>query len=89
MGRTLKILLSNACPDLVPEFRNFGEDVDRAFRETYHVSIDEIDASSERFYLRAIPRRDVRTTASLVRKLAERHRNLTILVSETGEQEDG
>jgi len=88
MGRTLKIHLTNASPELVDAFRNFGEDIYRAFRDDYAVSIEEIDASTTQFHLREIPKREVRI-ASAVRKLAEKHRNLAINVDEIKESNDG
>ena len=78
MGRTLKVDLTNASPDLVHHFRNFGEDVYRALRDDYAVSITEIDTSTREFHLREIPKREVRTEAGRVRKVAERYTSLGI-----------
>lgn len=89
MGRTLKVHLTNASAELVHAFRNFGEDIYRAFRDDYVVSIEEIDASTTEFHLREIPKREVRTVASAVRKLAEKHRNLAIRVDEIKASNDG
>jgi hypothetical protein len=86
VGRILKVYLVNANPDLVHSFRNFGEDVYRAFRDDYDVSIEEIDASTREFHIREIPKREIRTVASRVRKIAERCRNLAINVDEVKEQ---
>ena len=83
MGRSLKVHLTRESPDLVHEFRNFGEDVYHALRDEYRVSIEEIDASTREFYLREIPKREVRAVAAKVRKLAEQYANLTINVDET------
>ena len=88
MGRTLKIHLKNATPDLVHEFRNFGEDIYRALREDCAVSIAEIDASTHEFHLREIPRREIRTIAAQVRKLGERYARLVMDVDEIKESED-
>jgi len=88
MGRTLKVRLTNAEPDLVHEFRNFGEDVFRALRDDYDVSLGEIDASTNEFHLRNIPKRNVRTVAARVRKIAEKkYRSLTITTEETREND--
>jgi hypothetical protein len=89
MGRTLKVHLTNASPDLVPDFRNFGEDVYCALRNDYAVSIEEIDASTREFHLREIPKREVRTVAAKVRKLVERYASLGINVDEVKEGDDG
>jgi hypothetical protein len=89
MGRTLKVHLTNASPNLVHEFRNFGEDVYRALRDDYAVSIDEIDASTCEFSLREIPKREVRTVAARVRKVGERYTALGINVDEVKEAGDG
>ena len=89
MGRTLKVHLTNASPDLVHEFRNFGEDVYRALRDDCYVSIEEIDASTRQFHLRDLPRREVRMIAAKVRKLAERYTSLGINVDEIQEGANG
>jgi hypothetical protein len=73
---------------LVHEFQNFGEEVWSAFREDYGVSIDEIDHSTKEFHLREIPKREVRTVAARVRKLAERYTSLGINVDEIKEHND-
>ena len=49
MGKKLKVQLVNASPDLVHAFRNFGEDVYRALRDGYAVSIDEIEPQHKSF----------------------------------------
>ena len=89
MGRTLKVHLTNASPDLVHEFRNFGEEIWSALREDYGVSLEEIDASTSEFHLREIPKREVRTVVARVRKLVERYGNLIINVDEIREGDDG
>jgi hypothetical protein len=89
MGRTLKVHLLNANPDLVHAFRNFGEDVYCAFRDDYAVDIAEIDASTQEFHVRKIPKRQLRTIAARVRNLVEKYANLVINVVEIQEPDDG
>ena len=89
MSRTLQVHLTNASPGLVHDFRNFGEEVYRALRDDYSVSIEEIDASTRQFHLREIPKREVRTVAARVRKLAESHARLVINVDEIREGDGG
>jgi hypothetical protein len=89
VSRTLKVQLTNASPDLVHDFRNFGEEVWSALREDYALSIEEIDASTSEFHLREIPKRDVRTVAAQVRKLVGRYPSLVINVGEIREGDDG
>jgi hypothetical protein len=72
MARTLKIQLTTPDPNLVHQFRNFGEDVYRAFRNECEVSIQEIDSSTSQFHLRKIHKRELRSTAAKVRKIAEK-----------------
>jgi hypothetical protein len=72
MAKTLKIQLSTPNPSLVHQFRNFGEDVYRALRDECEVSIQEIDASTSEFHVRGIHKRELRTTAAKVRKLADK-----------------
>jgi hypothetical protein len=88
MGRTLKIHLTNASPDLIHDFRNFGEDVYRALRDDYTISIAEIDASTREFHVREIPKREVRTVATKIGKLAGRYARLVINVDEISEVND-
>lgn len=81
MGRTLKIELAvpNALSvqGLVPNFQNFGEDVYRALRDECDISIDEVDHFAGAFHLRGLHKRDIRTIASKVRKILEKHHWLT------------
>jgi len=72
MARTLKVQLTTPNPELVHQWRNFGEDVYRALRDQCDVSIQEIDASTSEFHLRGIHKRELRTTAAKVRKVAEK-----------------
>ena len=72
MAKALKIQLSTPNPDLVHQFRNFGEDVYRALRDECDVSIQEIDASTSEFHVRRIHKRELRTVAAKVRKIAEK-----------------
>jgi hypothetical protein len=89
VSRTLKVHLTNASPDLIHDFQNFGEEVWSALREDYAVSIEEIDASTNAFHLREIPKREVRTVAARVRKLVERYPSLVINVDEIREEDNG
>ena len=73
MARTLKVYLIAPTPDLVHQWRNFGEEVYRALREECEVCIDEIDASTSEFFVRGIHKRELRTTAATVRKIAEKN----------------
>jgi hypothetical protein len=59
VSRTLKVQLTNASPDLVHDFRNFGEEVWSALREDYALSIEEIDASTSELTNRATQRRSI------------------------------
>jgi len=89
MSRNLRVHHASASPDLVHDFRNFGEDVYRALRDNYAVSIDEIDASTQAFHLREIPKREVRAVAGRVREIAERYPRLSMSVDEIQEGDDG
>jgi hypothetical protein len=59
-------------PDLVHTFRNFGEDVFRSFRDSYVVSLDEIDKATSEFHIRGIHKREVRSVIAKVRNLIEK-----------------
>jgi len=73
MAKILKVDLTAPSPDLVHQWRNFGEDVYRALREECEVSIDEIDASTNEFFLRGIHTQELRTITARVRKIAEKN----------------
>ena len=72
MAKTLKVQLTTPGPDLVHQFRNFGEDVYRDLRGECEISIQEIDASTSEFHIRGIQKREVRTIAARVRKIFEK-----------------
>ena len=80
MYKALKIT-STATPGdfVVHQFRNFGERVYVALRSDYAVSIHEIDASTNEFFVRKIHKREVRTAASHVRKIAEKEKMSDII----------
>ena len=73
MARTLKVRLTAPSPDLIHQWRNFGEGVWRELREQCEVSIDEIDASNIEFFVRGIHKRELRAIAARVRKIAEKN----------------
>jgi hypothetical protein len=73
MARTLKVYLTAPSPDLVHRWRNFGEDVWSKLRTKCEVSIEEIDASTSEFFVRGIHKRELRTIATIVRKIAEKN----------------
>jgi len=90
MPRTLKVFLVAPSPDLVHQWQNFGEDVWRALHDECLVSLREIDALTSDFYLRGIHKRDVRTTAARVRKIAEKNKISQIIgVSEMTDDGNG
>lgn len=60
--------------DLVPNFKNFGEDVYRALRDECDVSIHEIDTKVSEFHVRRLPKSEVRSIAAKIRKILEKHR---------------
>lgn len=59
---------------VVHQFRNFGERVYLALRAEYDVSIAEIDASTDHFFVRKIHKREARTVTKLVRQIAEKEK---------------
>lgn len=75
--RTLKVKHNVPNPlsveDLVPRFKDFGEDVYRALREECEVSIDEVDHAVSEFHIRKIHKREVRSVTAKVRKILEKN----------------
>ena len=80
MAKTLKVQLTAPSPDLVHQFRNFGEDVYRDLGSECEVSIQEIDASTSEFHLRGIHKREVRSVAAKVRKIIEKRYQMLPLI---------
>jgi hypothetical protein len=70
--------------DIVHRFRNFGEDIYRAFRERYSVSLEEIDASTTHFHIREIRRRHLRSVTREILRMAAEH-NFVVSASVVGE----
>ena len=67
MAKTILVRISDEpTPDIVHRFRNFGEDVYRALRDSCDVDIDEIDASTDRFHVRGIKARQVGRVTKLI-----------------------
>ena len=87
MGRALKVQLLHADAEMIPHLRNLGEDVYGLLGEEYTVSINEIDASTKEFHVRDIPKREVRTAAARLRKLAEKYSALIVNIYEVKEGE--
>ena len=75
MGAAIQIQIpSEPTSDIVHRFRNFGEDVFRALRDTCSVSIEEIDASTTSFVIRDIHRRALGEVTLIIRRELRRHR---------------
>lgn len=73
----MSIALQNSISDVPTSevshrFRNFGEDVYRALRDTCSVSIEEIDVSTTSFTIRDLPRSDLGTVTQTIKRLLER-----------------
>jgi len=59
--------------DFVHRFRNFGEDVFRALRDSCSVDIHEIDASTSQFSVRQIPEEKTSQVFKIIQRIAEKH----------------
>jgi hypothetical protein len=74
MSAAIKLEISDPpTGETVHRFRNFGEDVYRALRDTCAVSIEEIDASTTSFAVRDIRRRDLGTVTQTIKRELKRH----------------
>jgi hypothetical protein len=74
MSAAIKIAVSDEpTSDIVHRFRNFGEDVYRALRDTCSVSIEEVDASTTSFTVRNIHRRDLGDVTQTIKRELKRH----------------
>lgn len=54
-------------------FRNFGEDVYRALRDKYEVSIREIDAATDTFIMREVTESHIQEVKKIIRKIADQN----------------
>jgi hypothetical protein len=77
--KSLKVELTRPSPHLVADFRHFGEDVYNSVRDVCRISLDEIDAATNVFYLHEIKPRSLRGVAATVRKIAVKHRMTRIV----------
>ena len=74
MSAAIKIEISDEpTSDIISRFRNFGEDVYRALRETCSVSIEGIDASTTSLTVRDIHRRDLGEVTQTIKRELKRH----------------
>ncbi len=74
MAKTLLVQISDApTPDVVHRFRNFGEDVYRALRDSCDIDVQEIDASTNRFHVRGIKARQVGRVVMLIKSELRAH----------------
>ena len=74
MSAAIKIAISDEpTSDIVHRFRNFGEDVYRALRDTCSVSIEEVDGSTTSFTVRDIHRRDLGDVTQTIKRELKRH----------------
>ena len=60
-------------PTVVHRFRNFGEDVYRAFRGQYLVELAEIDAATTQFHVRHVRRKALRSVTRELGRIATAH----------------
>ena len=74
MSAAIKIAISDEpTSDIVHRFRNFGEDVYHSLRDTCAVSIEEVDASTTSFTVRAIHSRDLGDVTQTIKRELKRH----------------
>ena len=74
MSAAIKIEISDeSTSDVVHRFRNFGEDIYRALRDTCSVSIEEIDRSTTSFVVRDIQGRALGTVTLTIKRELRRH----------------
>ena len=74
MSAVLNIQISNPpTPEVVHRFRNFGEDVWGDLKETCDVSLDEIDRATNKFTVRGVRKREVRTVTKMLQAAIKKH----------------
>ena len=74
MSREIRIEISDKpSVDIVHRFRNFGEDVYRALKDSCNVDLGEIDKATTAFTVRGVHRRDVRRITKIIEKQLEIH----------------
>ncbi len=74
MAKTLLVQISGQpTPEIIHRFRNFGEDIFRALRDSCDVDLDEIDASTDRFHVRGIKARQVGRVVKTIESELQAH----------------
>ena len=74
MGVAIKIQISDEpTSEVVHRFRNFGEDIYRALRDSCNVSIHEIDRATTSFMVRDVKAPDVVDVTQIIHRELRRH----------------
>lgn len=75
MKAAIKIEISDEpTPDVIHRFRNFGEDIYRALRDTCSVSLEEIDRSTTSFLVSDVRSHDVGPVTQAIKRELRRHK---------------
>ncbi len=75
MSTAIEIALNEADPEMIPRFRDFGEDVYRAVRGVCDdVLLDEVDRATHRFTVRGMRRQEIGTATDAIRRVIRRYR---------------
>ena len=74
MRAAIEIALNEADAGMIPQFRDFGEDVYRAVRGRCAESlIEEVDRATDRFTVRDVRRQDIGTVTDGIRRVIRRY----------------
>ncbi|CAA9297008.1 MAG: hypothetical protein AVDCRST_MAG68-68 [uncultured Gemmatimonadetes bacterium] len=70
----IEVALNEPDRKMIPQFRDFGEDVYRALRGLCAESlIDEVDRATDRFTVRDVRRQDIGTVTDAIRRVIRRY----------------
>jgi hypothetical protein len=74
MSANIKIHIPDpATPDTVHRFRNFGQDIYRALRDSCSVSIEETDRATANFIVHDIPTKDLGSVTQTIKSQLKKH----------------
>ena len=74
MSKSISITIEDkVTPEILHRFRNFGEDVWRELKDECNVDLDEIDRSTNAFFVCGIKTKMAKRTLAKIENIAEEH----------------
>ena len=74
MSRNIKIKIpETVAPEIIYRFRNFGEDIYNALKDSCSVSIEEIDRATDNFIVRNIATKNIGDVTKIIKNQLKKH----------------